>query len=325
MKTLWRPATKADDDTVGRLVPDGRLPSHDGGFVVVVVLLALGLLALVAASFSLAVRSQLRTTASLSASAQAEAFADAGINIAMLDLLAAREDRTRKRRFPVDGTAIGCMLKDGVSLVIGVQDEAGRVDLNAAGEVLLKALLRGSGLSDSRSSELAERILDFRDRDDERRALGAERADYTAAGLPGPKDAALDAIEEVGQVLGADAELINRMRPFVTVHSGLGGVDPKVAPASLLAILSSGYAAAGSSGTAVPPLANRGVLPAPLVEISPQQIYAIRSEVVTAEGARFVRDVTVDLGARRARSHIFRRWQRGSSAASPVPGPLPPC
>ncbi len=323
---LWRPATKADDDNVGRLaVADGWRLSQDGGFAVVVVLLALGLLALVAASFSLAVRSQLKTTASLSASARAEAFADAGINIALLDLLAAREDRTRPRRFPIDGTSVGCRLKDGVSLVVSVQDEAGRVDLNAAGEVLLKALLRGSGLSDSRSSELAQRILDFRDRDDERRALGAERPDYTAAGLPGPKDAALDAIEELGQVLGADAELINRMRPFVTVHSGLGGVDPKVAPASLLAILSSGYAAAGSSGTAIPPLANRGVLPALLVEISPQQIYAIRSEVVTAEGARFVRDATVDLGARRARAQIFKRWQRGSSAASPALGPLPPC
>lgn len=288
--------------------------------------MALGLLALIATSFSLAVRSQLRSTASLAASARAEAFADAGVMLALRELLAAREDRTRPRRFPIDGRGIGCMLADTVALTVTVQDEAGRVDLNAADEAMLTALLRGVGLGADETVAITDRILDFRDRDSERRGAGAERPEYAAAGLPGPKDAAFDAVEELGQVLGLDAALASQIKPLVTVHSGLAGVDPKVASDALLAVLAGGYGAAGGARSVSPASGTAGTLPAPLVAISPQQIYAIRSDATTADGARFIRETIVDLGARRATSHVFKRWQRGSGGApAAVSGALPPC
>lgn len=312
-----------------------RREPADAGFAVVVVLAALGLLALIATTFSLAVRSHLRSVAATSASARAEALADGGVELAIADLLAAREDRTRTRRHPIDGTPVACRLGEGNRLMLVVQDEAGRVDLNAAGDAVLTALFRGSGLSDGEASQLADRLLDFRDRDDERRPLGAERAEYAAAGLPGPKNAPLDATDELQQVLGADARLLDRIRSAVTVHSGLAGVDPRVMPVERVVRLGAGEAVSGSAFAGSGRTGGRGGLPSRFVEISPQQVFSIRSDAETADGARFVREAIVDLGPRRARAHTFKRWVRGAGSpsanglpgtpASPPTAELPPC
>ncbi len=178
---------------------------RDGGFALVVVLLAIGLLALIATTFMFAVRAHLRSSAAISAAARAEALADGGVNIAVLDAISVREDRTRTRRFPIDGATVACRAGDDARLQVSVQDEAGRVDLNSASEALLLALMRGIGLGEDDAARMVDRILDYRDRDGDRRPLGAERAEYEAAGLLGPKNAPLDAVEELAQVVGADA------------------------------------------------------------------------------------------------------------------------
>lgn len=308
-----------------------RTPS-DSGFALVAVLLALGLLAMVATTFMLAVRAHVRSVAATSAAARAEASADGGVSLAVHDVLAVREDRTRARRFPVDGTAVACLMDGGARLLVTVQDEAGLVDLNSAAEALLVALLRGSGFSEGDALKLSHRILDFRDRDDERRAAGAESADYAAAGLPGPKNAPFDAVDELAQVLGADAALLDLLRRAVTVHSGLAGVDPKVMTASSIAVIARGGAAGLAGFASIARPVERGALPARFVEISPSQVFRIRSTAELPDGGRFVREAIVDLGPRRARSHAFRRWTRGAIDAVDLAmlqdkpaAALPPC
>lgn len=307
---------------------DGR----DGGFALVVVLLAIGLLALIATTFMFAVRAHLRSSSAISAAARAEALADGGVNIAVLDTMAVREDRTRTRRFPTDGATVACRAGDDARLLVSVQDEAGRVDLNSASEALLLALMRGIGLGESDAARMVDRILDYRDRDGDRRPLGAERAEYEAAGLPGPKNAPLDAVEELAQVVGADAAVIDRVRRSVTVNSGLAGVDPRVMPAQRVEMLTSGVTAAGTAFAGAARPVERGALPPRFVEISPQQVFLIRSSAETADGAMFVREAVIDLGPRRARAHTFKRWLRGASdrpeepiAARPPITSLPPC
>ncbi len=287
-------------------------PTSESGFALVAVMLALGLLAMIATTFMLAVRAHVRSVAATSAAARAEAMADGGVNIAVLDALTVREDRTRARRFPTDSTAIACRLEDGARLLLSVQDEAGRVDLNSAGETLLVALFRGSGFDERDAERWAHRVVDFRDRDSDRRAAGAERPDYEAAGLPGPKNGPFDAVDELAQVLGAEAALLERLRGAVTVHSGLAGVDPKVMSAKSVALIASGGVAGGAAFAGIARTGDPGTLPAGFVAISPQQVFRIRSTAETADGAVFVREAVVDLGPRRARSHTFRRWTRGS-------------
>ena len=115
------------------------------------------------------------------------------------------------------------MRGDGQRLVISVTDESGKVDLNAADERLLQALLAGAGVPSSRA--VTEAIMDFRDNDNIRRPQGAETEEYAAAKRVGPKNAPFSVIEEIEQVLGVDSEIARHLRPHLTVYSGAPGID----------------------------------------------------------------------------------------------------
>ena len=134
-----------------------------------------------------------RTAASAVQSAGAEALADAGVQLAILDLVAGQPAGWRR-------AAALCARRHGATharpteggvLVISVQDEAGKVDVNAADERLLRALF--AALAIPASAAAADALPRFpRCRMATRRPQGAERADYQSAGRPqGPKNAPL--------------------------------------------------------------------------------------------------------------------------------------
>jgi len=302
------------------------------GFVLLLVLGALGLLAVVAATFAHVARNHMRLAAVAKESARAEALADAGVNIAILDLVAARASQSPDRRFAVDATPIACSIGgDGATLTIAVQDEAGKVDLNIAGEPLLRALVLGLGLSAGEAA--VDAILDFRDQDDDRRVAGAERADYLAAGrLSGPRNGPFLAVEELGSVLGITQADADRLRPFVTIHSGLTAIDTAVAPQGLVETLDRGLSGgpglferqAGSS-TAMGPGA---ALPPQFLAASTRRAFSVRSEARMSGGATFVREAVVEFVAPSPAAFQVRRWYRGAAAAPDAPAAaqvLPPC
>lgn len=232
------------------------------GFVLIVVLwslIAIAVLALLAAQAT-----RLRTRDSRLAIDQviAGGHAQTGVNVAILDLIAAQDDQQRPRRFPVDGQISSCRLTDGAILTVSVRDEAGKIDLNVAGERLLRAFFTGMNTGDYPMSigAMVDRIIDFRDSDDLRKPEGAESADYRAAGRPGlPRNGPFETVEELVQVLGFTPDLVARLRPFLTVHSGQAAVDVTSAPAELLDALAAGgedvrltsaFGGTGSGGTA---------------------------------------------------------------------------
>src|SRR5262245_52980352 len=94
------------------------------GFVLLIVLSVLGLLAAVAASFGQMARNHVKLAAVASEGASAEALADAGVHLAILELIAAREGQSSDRRFALDATPFPCNMGDGTAVTIAVQDEA---------------------------------------------------------------------------------------------------------------------------------------------------------------------------------------------------------
>jgi general secretion pathway protein K len=308
-------------------------PPRERGFVLLIVIWVTGLLALISASFAVAMRTHIKVTANTIENARAEALADAGVHIAVMDLFATRTNHSREGRFAVDGTATVCRAPTGDLLRIAVEDEAGKVDLNMANERLLTTLLQALGASSGEASAHADRILDFRDADDERRLAGAEQPEYRAAGLVhGPKNAAFHTIEELEQVLGVPAGWIGRLRPLVTVYSGQGGIDPSVASIDLLAALEqSGFPSATRSFGPHSDARSRRSLPVPaeFVAASQGRAFTVRSEARLLHGATFVREAVVEFRATRTSTHVFRRWHRGQ--ASPADAPewgvvaRPPC
>ena len=302
------------------------------GFALLVVLSALGLLALVAAAFATVARSHIKLAAGAGAVARAEALADAGVHLAVLDLVAARESGPDSRRLALDSTPFVCSAGGGATLAIAVQDEAGKVDINIAGPVPIRALVLGSGVRAGEAA--ADAILDFRDEDDARRPSGAERAEYLAAGrLYGPRNGPFLAVEDLAGVLGLTQAHADRLRPFVTVYSGLGGVDASVAPRALVEALARGLESGG--GASVPDLDTGLDVGEPSVALPPQlraastrRAFSIRAQARMAGGATFVRETVVEFVTTGAAAYQLRRWYRGS-VTIPVPALspelLPPC
>jgi general secretion pathway protein K len=121
---------------------------------------------------------------------------------------------------------------DDIRVLVALEDEDGKIDLNGAQPELLAALLdvvlqRDPTLAMDDALAISERIADFRDIDNLRRLHGAEDPEYAAEGLAaGAKDTAFDTVGELGQVLGMTARLAAAVEPYVTVYSGRSQFDP---------------------------------------------------------------------------------------------------
>ena len=262
--------------------------------------------------------------------------------VVILALVGAHTRVVGERRFPVDGRAVTCSAESGDRLTVVVEDEFGKIDINTVNPNLLGALLKGLGVEASRTEALIDAIIDIRDADNERRPYGAEAAEYSAAGRTyRPKNMALDVAEELQHVLGVDADLFTRMRPFLPVFSGQTGLDPVVAPRELLTLLSAEYPPTETieidtepSHEASPePARPRLKLPPGAMTASNQRLYTVRAVAMTPGGAVFVREALVELPSEGFGTgpYVLRRWRRGALPTSglqaePTEGEgFPPC
>lgn len=301
------------------------LPSRrDSGFALVLAMLVLLVLGAIAAGFAHSLRGHMRETAALAARAEAELLADAGVELALLDLLEVREGRSRQLRFPI-GKATACAIGDG-SIEVVVGDESGRVDINAAGGELLTLLLAGTGAPPAAAAAMAAAILDHRDADDATRDGGSELAEYRAAGnRDGPKNAPFDSVDELAQVLSLDAKALARIRPFVTVHSGSAGLTPEAAEPELLAALlaASPQPAVRGADRRSLQAGFRRVFPQ-LVTVTPSRSFRVRA-TARMRGAAFSREAVIVLSTSRSRPYLVRDWRQVAAADTAGAEALHPC
>jgi len=165
--------------------------------------------------------------------ARAEADLDAAIVRAVLGI----SDLRPEQRWRVDGTA-RAIVHDGLTVRIAVQDEMGRIDLNAASGSLIRQLLLGIGLSPDDASAMSDRIQDWRSATGLGSLNGATNADYKAAGLAyAPRHGPFQTVDELKLVLGMTPALFARIAPALTVYSSRPMFDPNVAPREALLAL----------------------------------------------------------------------------------------
>ncbi len=103
-----------------------------------------------------------------------------------------------------------------------VEPEVGRISVNLADrgtfERLFKKVLEDKNYKFKKEDidNLVDAMLDFRDRDDERRPYGAEREYYTSVGYQ-PKNAFLSSLSELLWVRGISEEIYGEMLKYLTV------------------------------------------------------------------------------------------------------------
>jgi general secretion pathway protein K len=266
-----------------------RRGSEDG-IAIIAVLWVLTLLSIVAAALAFETRSTTHIARNMAENAAARAAADAGIQRAVLDLVASPSAPANTGRFRADGTVYTWRFANS-TVHISVQDEGGKINLNQANEALLAALFDSVGIDPGKAQSLADAIADFRDADNLPRPHGAEEAEYRAAGLLwGPKNAPFQAVEELQQVLGMTPEIYERVTPDLTIYSLGAAVNPTKVGERLTEILRrAGFnSVAGSQG-----------IPAYI------PTYSIRAEVKSSNATAFVREAVVRLRPYRSTPQIL--------------------
>lgn len=201
------------------------------GMALLVVVFGLALVSAVVMAISNAGRVEVFGAANLVERVRLDATADAGLALATRALV----DTNRREAWPVDGRPVEMSI-DGAAAKVSVTDVAGLIDLNTAPVELLGRLLVGAGLDPPATALALAAIRDWTDADDRAALGGDERSAYRRAGLAyGPRNAAMESPSELRMVAGFPAALYPRILPFITVNSGLAGIDGAVAPAEVLA------------------------------------------------------------------------------------------
>jgi general secretion pathway protein K len=182
------------------------------GFALLIVLWTVGFLALLGTRIVAAGRSDTRLADNLKQEAVLQAAADGAVQDVMFLLLAARDPSMQP-----NGT-VRALRVGQTPVLVRIENESDRVNLNTASGALLRALIIACGGPPGVANQLAAAILDWRTGGSNPRPNGAKAPQYQAAGRAyGPPGAPFQSVGELADVLGMTPDLFARMAPHLTV------------------------------------------------------------------------------------------------------------
>jgi len=226
-----------------------RIPSQpsQSGIALMLVIWILAILMVVVLSVSFMTKVESRSTIAFKEGIEEKFIAEAGIQRAAEEIMYRKinlgvpiEEGKETKVWNIDGTPNVFPLENSTCLV-RITDEAGKIDINKASEILLKGLLKSLGVKDEDADVIVDSIEDWRDADDFTRLNGAESDYYMSLAVPyEAKNADLESVEELLLVRGVTQELFygNGNKPglqdFVTVYSGNGKINVSAASKEVL-------------------------------------------------------------------------------------------
>ena len=206
---------------------------RQAGVAMVVVLWMVSLLTIMAGSFSLSTQRNTGLVKNAQERARGLALADAGVHYALLML----SQTDPAKRWRSDGAQYKANLPGG-EVELTIIDESGKIDINAASEQTLQALLGKLVGGEEMAASLMDKIIDWRDSDDLKRVNGAEAKDYLAEGKAYvPQNKNFQALEELQMVLGMTPSLYQKLEPLLSIYSGQDGINPQKASREALMLL----------------------------------------------------------------------------------------
>ncbi len=234
------------------------------GFALLIVLWTLGLLSLLIAGLAATGRSATSVAGNVRDSAIVEAAADGAVRQAIFQL--------RLGAWPAAGQ--GHRVVVGQATVdVTMESQQGRINPNLGSPATLAALFGRVGVDPARAFSLAREITDWRSTSPVSVAGGLKVERYRRANLPyGPPGGPFISVDELGLVPGMSADMLARLRPYVSV-----------------------YQRGDAGGTADAPLSGEAADDTATPSPTQDAIVRIRATAVLADGARFERDATVRL------------------------------
>lgn len=302
--------------TAERRAPRARGSRKRAGFALLAVIWGVGVISLLVVSFMSTGRLRLQTAYNIANAAQAAYIAEGVVNSIAMTLLGEHNAAGAQLESPVrDGAPLYCVF-DGAAIAVAVEDESGKVDLNAASPELLRAMLTGFGLDPRAAESTVNAIMVFRSAptDDRLQArMGSETSDKPIA----PKRSSFDTVLELDQVGGIDPALFRDLVPYVTVHSRSPGIDGRASPPALFAALA-GYPLAEVRALMATPYPNRikrddPRLPATLRQQGDRSAFLVHVEALLATGQTASKDAIVELRPTPGGPFGVRELRRGQS------------
>ncbi len=212
------------------------LVRNERGIALFIVLWVLVLLSVIAGEFSHAMRTAVNITRNFKEETEAYYIARAGVNAALKKLIR-QETRPRRNvsietsdKSPGDedwrvNTTIPPVPFASGKFQIRIENESGKVNINAAGVPLLRVMLDRFDLMDAEKDIIVDSIIDWRDTDSFHRVNGAEDDYYEGLAEPyEARDAPFLSVSELLLVRGVTPAIFyGGLNEMVTVHAGESG------------------------------------------------------------------------------------------------------
>ncbi len=243
---------------------------HQSGIVLLLVLFFILLLTSGIASFMRYATVDYAIANNRDAAAQAEALARGGVRLAhallVEDRLLEEEEGDGEAQFETDQDPwalagdVELPAPEGTQLALRIEDVGNKLNINALfdeegaalddTELYLTAVLEKvidemeippaeRELLDP--GDLAVNLIDWIDTDEERHGSGTDENDYYQLQDPPYKvsNAPLQSLDELGRIEGFDHNLVQALRPYLSVHPpyGGGGINPNTADSWVLSLI----------------------------------------------------------------------------------------
>jgi len=220
--------------------------SSQKGVALLIVLWVLTILLVIVFSFSFMTRTEMLSTASFRGGMEREFIAEGAMERAIMELFYRNVYKNQtielegREVWQVDGTPYTGQLGNG-TYTVSIIDESGKVDINAASDILLKNLLLNIGISEDEADTIVDSMMDWKDSDDLHRLYGAENDYYMSLQNPyKAKNARFDSLEELLLVKGVTADILYGSKErkgiidFLTVYTKKNRININAAPKEVL-------------------------------------------------------------------------------------------
>jgi len=251
------------------------------GSALIAVIFTLLVVAAITGSLITATRTDITLSGTLAREVESELLAESGIAVAILNL----SDPKNNAPFTPDGRAYELSV-DGRRLLIEVQSEAGKINLNQSPNPLLKRLLGACG--GEGGAELLGKAIENHNAVKDGRAK------------------AFLTVDELKRLEGASAELVAAIEPYVSVYNFRAEPDFGLAPEKLKQLMAEDHSQTPSGAEA-----------APLPELSNRSgIFAVTASVLEEVRGSSIRAIVYLTGDKREPYYVFdwRRLARRESA-----------
>jgi general secretion pathway protein K len=267
--------------------------TQERGIAIVAALWAAAIMAVIVLSVLQIVRADARVGRGREDVAQLNGIADAAVNISILSLLGPQATQPPVNSVPFNVPFAGYTAR------VTVQDEAGKIDLNMANDIVLRQLLIDAGLDTGAANDVASNIIAWRGTPADGQASSEGTTSHKSR---------LQSVEELQLVPGVTPELYRRIEPLVTVYSQTPWIDPAFSGLPVLNV----FRSIDSNAEAVWRRREEqrlGVrLPDPVPGVALGHAFTITAEVNGPASARVIRTAVVRLTGQAQVPLLIYRW-----------------